>query len=267
MILERIQEQAQGLSKSERRVAECILAEPHDAIRLSIAKMAVRADVSQPTVNRFCRRVGCEGYPDLKLKLAQQLASSQQYKVREISDELTSEAIFNRMLESHLALAEDAHRRVSHWPVGRLVDWAVSSNRVIVLHGVSETDASERLVSALKRLGLRSSLNLPASREPFGASDVVIVLDLSGDSYSNTALEHYRVRGARLVVVGPSTLAVSRDADLVVPLVESPLRNESDFWISQGLLTLFVDSLIMAVGARRGSFNVDINSQINSTSA
>lgn len=260
MILERIQEQAQGLSKSERRVAECILAEPHAAIRLSIAKMAVLADVSQPTVNRFCRRVGCEGYPDLKMKLAQQLASSQQYKVREINDELTSEAIFRRMLESHLALTEDAHRRVASWPVSNLVDWIVSAGRVVVLSGMVEEAASERLVGALNRVGVRSTLSLPFSREPLSASDVVIVMDLTGDSHSNTVLEPYRVKGARLVTVAPSSLIMSRDADLVVPLVESPLKSESDYWIAQGLLTLFADSLIMAVGARRGDMNLELNS-------
>lgn len=54
-MLEKIQLKLEHLSKSERKVADIILASPERAIHSSIAALAVEANVSEPTVNRFCR--------------------------------------------------------------------------------------------------------------------------------------------------------------------------------------------------------------------
>ena len=47
------------LRKSERKVAEFVLKEPLGVIRMRIVDLAQRAGVSEPTVVRFCRAVGC----------------------------------------------------------------------------------------------------------------------------------------------------------------------------------------------------------------
>ena len=249
MILERIQEQAKGLSRSELRVAQVILAEPSEAIRLSIAKMAKQADVSQPTVNRFCRRLGCEGYPDLKIKLAQELASQHGYRLREIPADITSEGIFSRLFEGSLALIDDAHQRVGQWPVAMFMDWVLSARTVVIMGGTVERDAVNRLAAGLKVLGVNTVTQIN-QKAPLGPSDLVVAFDLSGLSGSNTGLEAYRVKGARLVAISSSDINLARDADLTFPLVNDNLLIEGNEWLAQGLLRLFVDSLILATATR-----------------
>lgn len=63
------------LSRQEAAVAQVVLASPHEILQLSVGAVAERAGVSQPTVIRLCRNVGCEGFADFKLRLAQSLAS------------------------------------------------------------------------------------------------------------------------------------------------------------------------------------------------
>jgi len=63
------------LSKSEVKVAEAILADPEAATRSSIAALASLAEVSEPSVNRFCKRFGASGFPDFKLRLARSLVA------------------------------------------------------------------------------------------------------------------------------------------------------------------------------------------------
>ncbi len=74
-LLEQIQSRLDELNKAERKVAEVILQNPQQATRFSIAALAQAAAVSEPTVNRFCRSFGMSGYPELKIQLAQSLAS------------------------------------------------------------------------------------------------------------------------------------------------------------------------------------------------
>jgi len=48
-----------------------------EVIHLRITDLAKMAEVSEPTVIRFCRAVGCSGFQDFKMTLAQDLASGQ----------------------------------------------------------------------------------------------------------------------------------------------------------------------------------------------
>ncbi|RZH97811.1 transcriptional regulator HexR, partial [Staphylococcus condimenti] len=73
-LLEQIQRRIEDLNKAERKVAEVILRNPQQATRFSLAALAQPAQVSEPTVNRFCRSFGVSGYPELKMQLAQSLA-------------------------------------------------------------------------------------------------------------------------------------------------------------------------------------------------
>ena len=49
------------LNKSEKKVASAILADPEAATGSSIANLAKKAGVSEPSVNRFCKRFGTVG--------------------------------------------------------------------------------------------------------------------------------------------------------------------------------------------------------------
>ena len=64
-----------GLSKSETKVAQAILADPEAATQSSIANLAKSAGVSEPSVNRFSKRFGAKGFPDFKIQLATSLVS------------------------------------------------------------------------------------------------------------------------------------------------------------------------------------------------
>ena len=63
-----------GLRNSDRKVAELVLENPGVVLGATLAKTARRARVSEPTVIRFCEAIGCSGFRDFKLRLAQSLA-------------------------------------------------------------------------------------------------------------------------------------------------------------------------------------------------
>jgi RpiR family transcriptional regulator, carbohydrate utilization regulator len=62
------------LSRSERKVAETILADPETCLRVSLASLARTDGVSEPTVVRFCSRVGFARFAPFRLQLASSLA-------------------------------------------------------------------------------------------------------------------------------------------------------------------------------------------------
>jgi RpiR family carbohydrate utilization transcriptional regulator len=62
------------LRKSERKVADLVLADPGRILHATLAEVAQAAGVSQPTVIRFCTALGCTGFQDFRLRLAHSLA-------------------------------------------------------------------------------------------------------------------------------------------------------------------------------------------------
>jgi DNA-binding MurR/RpiR family transcriptional regulator len=59
-----------GLSPAERKVAALVAADPAGITRQTLATVARSAGVSEPTVVRFCRTLGLEGFAELRLALA-----------------------------------------------------------------------------------------------------------------------------------------------------------------------------------------------------
>ncbi|MGN7292936.1 MurR/RpiR family transcriptional regulator [Rhizobium sp. SAFR-030] len=69
-IFEKIQEDRSQFSPSEQRIADILLDQFDFAVNASIIELAERAEVSPPTVTRFCRRLGCQSFSDFKVRLA-----------------------------------------------------------------------------------------------------------------------------------------------------------------------------------------------------
>jgi DNA-binding MurR/RpiR family transcriptional regulator len=76
-ILPRLEHMMDSMTRAEVRIAKRLLASPNDFVRSSVRAVAADLGVSEPTILRFCRAVGCEGFKDLKFRLIQELALSQ----------------------------------------------------------------------------------------------------------------------------------------------------------------------------------------------
>lgn len=66
---DRIAQVLDRLSPAERKVAELVAADPAGTMAATVASLARAAGVSEPTVVRFCRSLGYEGFADLRLAL------------------------------------------------------------------------------------------------------------------------------------------------------------------------------------------------------
>ncbi|AGH46655.1 MurR/RpiR family transcriptional regulator [Paraglaciecola psychrophila] len=129
-ILEKIIQHNSVFSKSERKVAEVILANPQTAIHSSIATLAKMSGVSEPTVNRFCRRLDTKGYPDFKLHLAQSLANGTPYVNRHVEEDDGPEEYTNKIFESTMASLEVARQSVDIPTINRAVDLLTQAQKI-----------------------------------------------------------------------------------------------------------------------------------------
>lgn len=99
-LLQLMTDESLRLSKSDKKLANIITADPSAVIHQSIATLAASAQVSEPTVNRFCHKLGCDGYPDFKLRLAQEISSGGQLFLENMDLADDSPVIIEKVLKS-----------------------------------------------------------------------------------------------------------------------------------------------------------------------
>lgn len=81
-LVARITEDRGNLSRAFRLVADVLLADPARFMAGSVQEIAVAAEVSQPSVVRFCRHYGFNGVPDFRIALAMSLVANSPTQVR-----------------------------------------------------------------------------------------------------------------------------------------------------------------------------------------
>jgi DNA-binding MurR/RpiR family transcriptional regulator len=123
-----------SLRNSEKKVARCVMEDPHSVVSLSITELAERAGTSEPTVIRFCRKLGLTGYMELRLNLARDLPSTGHiYENVGESDSIAQ--IVGKILNSHREAISNTLNKVSLEVLESAIE-ALSSARRVEFYGL-----------------------------------------------------------------------------------------------------------------------------------
>lgn len=129
-MLKKIQSQLKHLSKSKRKVAKVILASPNNAIHSSIAAIALKANVSKPTVNRFCRSINTRSFPNFKLHLAQSLANSTPYVNRNVNKNNSVKSYTKKIFKSAIATLNHVRHSLNKSAINRAVNLLTQAKKI-----------------------------------------------------------------------------------------------------------------------------------------
>jgi DNA-binding MurR/RpiR family transcriptional regulator len=225
-ILGRIKDFLGTLSPAERKVGVAVLSDVRGAVDESIASLALRAGVSDPSVTRFCRAIGCQGVRDFKMKLAQSLVVGELYLNADTAPELpdsSSPPYWTPILsEARLALRE-VERQLSPAAV-QAAAVAVTKARQVVTFGLGGSAAT--LAEEAKYRLFRYGVNVSCCSEPYfmrmtaatlGPEDTVIAISASGRTVELIEAVNL-ARG-----YGATTIAITATASPLAEAVEYPL--------------------------------------------
>lgn len=102
-MLDRIQASLHTLAPAEQRVAQLLLSDPRNFANLPVAELAQRAEVSKPTVVRFCRSMGYEGLSDFKLKLVSSLSEGVPFIHRNVGPNDDASHVLVKVIDNTVA--------------------------------------------------------------------------------------------------------------------------------------------------------------------
>ncbi|WP_112187223.1 MurR/RpiR family transcriptional regulator [Ralstonia sp. GX3-BWBA] len=249
---ERIRMARPSLSPAERQVADWVLRQPGTVLSLPVAAIAREAGVSQPTVIRFCRSMGCHGLSDFKLRLAQgnvardtapaRIASPSGMRVLQNAiDSLTTlqDRFDPGTLDAAVALVDNAHR-IDLYGFGSSGVVALDTQTKFFRYGIPANAYSDPYLVSM-------SLNV------LQAGDVVIAISKSGALPElQTAVERVRELGVRVIAVTAPGSPLAALADVVLPAgVDDTVADRS--MVARILHLALLDALVLEVALRKGS--------------
>lgn len=243
------------LTRAEQKILDYINTNPDTFLFLSIGQLAQRLELSDATVSRFARHVGCTDFKDLK-SLVMEQASGPAVKM---AGTLSREDAFSpaAWLERQQLYLEKTARQLDRAEFDRAVE-AIAAARQIFLHGKNASaPLAQMLAFRLRRLGLRV-LVLPS-----GGSEVLEGLSQAGEgdlavmfSFSKLSregrvlLEHSRRAGCRtLAFVSRTCIPPQEQADITL----FAYRGEEKEYHSMAAPAALLDALVVAVTQQLGS--------------
>lgn len=129
-LLERIRSTLDDIRKSERQVAEYVLAHPNTVVDLSMAELAETVGVSEPTVARFCQAVGIGGFKDFKLQLAKELATGVRFVHSDVSPGDPTAEIASKVFDRSIGNLIRVRNQLDADSVRRAIDILAGARRI-----------------------------------------------------------------------------------------------------------------------------------------
>ena len=129
-MLDKILSARSCLSPAERKVADQVLDDPELCVGASIQRLAQLAGVSDPTVLRFCRAIGCKGYHDFKIRMAQSIASQDKFFFRDVSAGDTTRELTAKLVDSAMASMQNIQNQLNHEAMETAIDLYCGADRV-----------------------------------------------------------------------------------------------------------------------------------------
>ena len=234
-LLKRAEAALPELSRSERRVASFLLKSPQDLLAASVKDLALMLSVSEPTIIRFCRTIGCDGYRDLKIRLTQDLAVRQarmdavpkpkpkgrRPAAHDVSDQNSAGAVYNKAVEA----LSNAQAVLDHDQVLTAARLIVRARRV-TMYGIGGSSAllALEMHNRLFRLNFAcvaytDSYVQRMSAALLGADDTVFFVSSTGRPRSLTdSAELARHYGASTVGITPRGSPLGRELDVCLDL-------------------------------------------------
>ncbi|BEU87035.1 DNA-binding transcriptional regulator HexR [Selenomonas sp. TAMA-11512] len=254
----------ESLTKSEKRIADCISADVTTFIGMGIAEIADRTDSSEITVNRFCKKLGFAGLQALKLALASvpsEEVISEEGFAKEDSYQHIAEKIFQN-IQNGLA---DTLSLLDYDAVEEAVEALLAARRIVVFGVGNSATICQDFETRFLRFGsiveAYSDVHQQATvASLLSAEDVVVAISHSGatrEVLDTTAIG--KAAGATVIsITSRMGSPLAKLSDIVLIGMGREVRYRSEATASRLVHMAIIDILYTGIALRRKDYAANI---------
>ncbi len=251
-LMERIGHLQHELTPAEQRVATLVLEHPRLVLNEPIAGIARLAEVSQPTVIRFCRSLGFLGLADFKLKFASSLTGAIPVRHSQVRTGDSTHDVSAKVIDNTVSAILKFRDQLDVRAIDRAIDllthanrvefYAMGNSRVVALDGQHKFF---RFRIPTASYGDSHLFTLAA--ELLKPGDVVVAISNSGRLPELlTAVDAARAAGADVIAITSSGSPLAKKATVCLAVDHAEDSTSFLSMISRILQLLLID--ILSVG-------------------
>ncbi|MBW0446835.1 bifunctional transcriptional regulator/glucokinase [bacterium M00.F.Ca.ET.228.01.1.1] len=263
-VFERIRQMRDALTPAERRVADLALNHPRSIINDPIVDIARKADVSQPTVIRFCRSLGCQGLSDFKLKLATGLTGTIPVSHSQVHLGDTATDFGAKVLDNTVSAILQLREHLNFEHVERAID-LLNGARRIEFYGLGNSnivaqDAHYKFFRfGIPTIAYGDLYMQAASAALLGKGDVIVAVSKSGRAPELLrVLDVAMQAGAKVIAITSSNTPLAKRATVALETDHIEIRESQLSMISRILHLVMIDILAVGVAIRRAAPSADV---------
>ena len=223
------------LTDADQELIHIILGEPSEAVYLSSAELASKAAVNASTVVRLARKLGFDGFPDMRQKLRQdvEFKKNSSDKIRQRIDLIEKGSNLSDLIESEIAAIAAISNTVSQNQIDEVVNKIYKAKSIFIVGRGSAAPLMTHFERRLRRSGIqcRAALNLQRrdlAEQLIGIQkgDAIVVFGFQSinslPSGYSSLIESAKSIGAHSIAIGDSTILTARPKPDIVLSVSRP---------------------------------------------
>lgn len=235
-IVDRMIQDYDDFTKSERKIIDYILGHRNDAQYVSITDLANACQISVSTISVFCRKLGADSFNMFKLELAKATIPQPDTPLArafgEVQPNDTTKQVFEKTLNAHQAALRKTYEDLDEEDITCAVDLLMSARHVLCLgqgnHSIIAKAAWARFSTVSCNFSTADDSHLQSlAAATLGPQDVVLFFSYSGATHDLLELaELIQSCGAKLILVtrfANSPGSELADLTLLVGADEKPL--------------------------------------------
>jgi glucokinase len=256
-LLDRVRAARNALSPAERRVAHFVLDNPRKALNDPIALIAQGAEVSQPTVIRFCRSLGFQGLADFKLKLGSGLTGTLPVQRTQVRRQDGIGDLCAKVLDNTISAIVQFRESLNVEAVDRAIELLRGARRVefyaIGNSAVVALDAQYKLFRfRIPSVACTDASLIAMTADLLGPGDVAVFISSAGQLPELTrAAGNASERGASVISVTAAQSPLARCSTVCIPVEHSEDATTFMSMISRILHLLVIDMTSVGLAVRR----------------
>lgn len=142
------------LSKSEKRIADFLIGDPEKILPLYISELSDMCGVSEATVVRFSKKIGFDGYQQLKIAIARE------HHTRPVNENITSEDtpadIFKKICDDIYCSLEKTKESLDQAALTTCCEALLSAEQILLLGLGNSAPIANDAAHKMLRLGLHA---------------------------------------------------------------------------------------------------------------
>ncbi len=256
-LIERVRLGVSRLSPAEQRVAQHFLANSRRSLAQPIIEIAEAAGVSQPTVIRFCRSMGCDGLADFKLQLASELRGTLPITHAQVTETDSIVEMGVKVLGNTASAILTVRERLNRLAITQAINLLESSPHTAIFGLGADSIAAQDLQLKLLRVSVASAVYTDVNLINLTVAALVntsLVVVVSADGQSVELLEavkQAKLRGLKVIGVCPTHAALAMACDVVLAVDHAENNMPQMPMISRVLQLLVIDILTLGVLTQR----------------